>query len=127
MLHELDFVKEGFEWVDLRDWEGSVHQLFEKRENDRQFSLLSSVISPQSQEKKSSGGSTERFLERGSNSDAKIYGGSATETSEAFEATPVPSYKWKSFFLLFYLPSVFSSLTARDEGAVSLQSLGTII
>jgi len=104
VLHELDFVKEGFEWVDLHDWEGSVISFLRKGKTTDNLLLVVCNFTPVPRKNYRVGVPRSGFWKEVLNSDAKIYGGSGHGNFGGVEATPVPSYKWKNSLSLILPP-----------------------
>ncbi len=75
-LYELDFSNDGFEWIDLHDWEESIVSFIRKSKNSDEVILvvcnLTPVIRPDYWVGVPCGG----FWKEVMNSDAEIYGGS---------------------------------------------------
>jgi 1,4-alpha-glucan branching enzyme len=104
VLHELDFVKEGFEWVDRHDWEGSVISFLRKGKTTDNLLLVVCNFTPVPRKNYRVGVPRSGFWKEVLNSDAKIYGGSGHGNFGGVEATPVPSYKWKNSLSLILPP-----------------------
>ncbi len=77
-LHELDFEPEGFEWIDLSDWEKSIVSFVRRGRNGREPVVVVCNFTPLVRQSYRlgvpSGGSWRERL----NSDAKEFGGSGT-------------------------------------------------
>jgi 1,4-alpha-glucan branching enzyme len=91
-LYELDFAKEGFEWVDFRDWEESVISFLRRGESTDDIIFVVCNFTPVPRKNYRVGVPRGGFWKETLNSDAKIYGGSGYGNFGGVEATPVPAH-----------------------------------
>jgi 1,4-alpha-glucan branching enzyme len=91
-LHELDFERDGFEWIDLHDWEESLISFLRKgRTTDDRIAVVCNFTPVPRQNYRIGvprGGYWREIL----NSDASDYGGSNQGNFGGVEAAPVPSH-----------------------------------
>jgi 1,4-alpha-glucan branching enzyme len=114
-LYELDFRKEGFEWVDFRDWEGSIISFLRKGKSTDDILLVICNFTPVPRHNYRIGVPRGGFWREVLNSDAKIYGGSGHGNFGGVEATPVPSHgKYHSLSLT--LPPLGVLFLKSEEG-----------
>lgn len=91
-LHELDFEREGFEWVDFHDWEGSIISFLRKGRNTSDLFLIVCNFTPVPRQNYRAGVPRGGFWREVLNSDARTYGGSGYGNFGGLEASPVPSH-----------------------------------
>jgi 1,4-alpha-glucan branching enzyme len=114
-LYELDFRKEGFEWVDFCDWEGSIISFLRKGKSTDDILLVICNFTPVPRHNYRIGVPRGGFWREVLNSDAKIYGGSGHGNFGGVEATPVPSHgKYHSLSLT--LPPLGVLFLKSEEG-----------
>jgi 1,4-alpha-glucan branching enzyme len=89
---ELDFEKEGFEWVDFRDWEESIISFLRRGKSTDDIILVVCNFTPVPRRNYRVGVPRGEFWKEVLNSDAKIYGGSGHGNFGGVEATPVPAH-----------------------------------
>ena len=91
-LHELDFEREGFEWIDFHDWEGSLISFLRRgRTTDDRIVVICNFTPVPRQDYRIGiprGGYWKEVL----NSDASAYGGGNHGNFGGVEATRVPSH-----------------------------------
>jgi 1,4-alpha-glucan branching enzyme len=113
-LCELDFRQEGFEWIDFRDWEGSIISFIRKGKSTDDIFLVVCNFTPVPRRNYRVGVPRDGFWREVLNSDAKIYGGSGYGNFGGLEAAPVPAHgKYHSL-----------SLTLPPLGVLFLKSKG---
>jgi 1,4-alpha-glucan branching enzyme len=114
VFYELDFAKEGFEWLDFRDWEASVISFLRRGKTTDDILLVICNFTPTPRKNYRvgvpRGGSWKEIL----NSDAKLYGGSGHGNFGGVEAVPVPSYQWENSLSLTLPP--LGILFFKSEG-----------
>jgi len=103
-LHGLDFPKEGFEWVDFRDWEGIIISFLRKGKGTDDIILVVCNFTPIPRKNYRVGVPRSGFWKEVLNSDSMIYGGSGQGNFGGVEAAPVPSYRWESSLSLILPP-----------------------
>jgi len=103
-LHGLDFLKEGFEWVDFRDWEGIIISFLRKGKGTDDIILVVCNFTPIPRKNYRVGVPRSGFWKEVLNSDSMIYGGSGQGNFGGVEAAPVPSYRWESSLSLILPP-----------------------
>jgi 1,4-alpha-glucan branching enzyme len=91
-LYELDFSPEGFEWVDVNDWEASVIAFLRKPRAQGREVLVVCNFTPLVRENYRVGVPRGGFWRERLNSDAQIYGGSGQGNLGGVEASPLPSH-----------------------------------
>lgn len=91
-LYELDFVPQGFEWVDVRDWEGSIISFIRKGKEPNELLLVVCNFTPiprlNYRVGVPRGGRWREVL----NSDAEAYGGRGYGNFGGLEATPLSAH-----------------------------------
>ncbi len=102
-LYEFDFEMEGFEWVDISDWEKSIISFLRKGKTIRDVLLVVCNFTPVVRENYRIGVPFGGFWKEVLNSDSSFYGGSNKGNSGGIEADPVPSHG-RSYSLLLTLP-----------------------
>jgi len=102
-LHELDFERAGFEWVDFRDWEHSVISFLRKGRSSDRVVLSVCNFTPVPRFGYRVGVPLPGFWEEVLNSDGKEYGGSGLGNLGGLEADPIP-FHGKSHSLCLTLP-----------------------
>jgi len=113
-LYELDFRQEGFEWIDFRDWEGSIISFIRKGKSTDEIFLVICNFTPVPRLNYRVGVPRSGFWKEVLNSDARIYGGSEYGNFGGVEATPVPFHgKYHSLSLI--LPPL-GVLFLKSEG-----------
>ncbi|MBN1844198.1 MAG: 1,4-alpha-glucan branching protein GlgB [Sedimentisphaerales bacterium] len=115
-LHERDFDKEGFEWVDCNDWQGSVISYLRRGINPDELVLVVANFTPTARHGYRTGVPRPGVWRELLNSDARTYGGSGQGNLGAVRAEAV-SYQGR------YDQSV--SLTLGPLGLVVLAWDGT--
>jgi len=102
-LYELDFRQEGFEWIDFRDWEGSIISFIRKGKSPEEIFLVVCNFTPVPRMNYRVGVPRGGIWKEVLNSDAKLYGGGGYGNFGRVEATPV-SYHGKEHSLSLTLP-----------------------
>jgi 1,4-alpha-glucan branching enzyme len=102
-MYELDFSKDGFEWIDFHGWEQSIISFIRKGRSRNEIILVVCNFTPAPKYNYRvgipQGGSWKEIL----NSDAKIYGGSGSGNFGAVKADFVPAHG-RDFSLSLTLP-----------------------
>ena len=91
-LHELDFTQDGFEWVDLHDWENSIISFSRKGRSTGDIFLVVGNFTPVPRLNYRLGVPRGGFWREVLNSDAKLYGGTGHGNLGGVEAAPVPAH-----------------------------------
>ena len=91
-LHELDFAKEGFEWVDFRDWENTIISFLRRGKSTGDIFLVVCNLTPVPRQNYRIGVPRGGFWGEVLNSDAAMYLGSNWGNSGGVEATPIPAH-----------------------------------
>jgi 1,4-alpha-glucan branching enzyme len=91
-LHELDFEKEGFEWIDSKDWEGSVISYVRKAKSNKDILLAVCNFTPAVRYDYEIGVPEGGFWQEVLNSDAEIYAGSGVGNYGGVEASDTPMH-----------------------------------
>ncbi|NWF94255.1 MAG: 1,4-alpha-glucan branching protein GlgB [Syntrophaceae bacterium] len=113
-LYELDFSQEGFEWVDFRDWEGSIISFLRKGKGGKEIFLVICNFTPVPRTNYRLGVPRGGFWREVLNSDAKIYGGSGHGNFGGMEASSVASHG-RPYSLCLTLPPL-GVLFFKSEG-----------
>ncbi|RMF88594.1 MAG: 1,4-alpha-glucan branching protein GlgB, partial [Nitrospinota bacterium] len=90
-LYEQDFVPEGFEWIDFRDWEQSIISFLRKGKTASAPLLVVCNFTPVPRQNYRVGVPQGGFWKEVLNSDAPVYGGKGYGNFGGVEATPVPA------------------------------------
>jgi 1,4-alpha-glucan branching enzyme len=88
-LHELDFAREGFEWVDFGDSQQSVISFLRKDRSGEEVILVVCNFTPVPRHNYRVGVPTRGFWKEIMNSDAQEYGGSGCGNFGGVDASPV--------------------------------------
>jgi len=91
-LHQRDFSNDGFEWVDLHDWESSIVSFLRFSENREDFVLVVCNFTPVPRSNYRVGVPRGGHWRELLNSDAAIYGGSGQGNLGGVEASPTGSH-----------------------------------
>ncbi len=102
-LYELDFTIEGFEWVDVHDWERSIISFLRKRKGGGEKILVVCNFTPGISRNYRIGVPHGGFWRELLNSDAEIYGGSGQGNLGGIEAEQVSSHG-RDYSLTLTLP-----------------------
>ncbi len=102
-LHDLDFGREGFEWVDLSDRDGSVISFLRKAKDGRDAVLVVCNFTPVPREGYRVGVPKDGYWKELLNSDAAFYFGSGMGNGGGAQAMSVPSHG-RPFSLSLTLP-----------------------
>ncbi len=113
-MHELDFSKEGFEWIDFSDWEQSTISFVRKGKSPDDIILVVCNFTPVPRYNYRVGVPKDGFWREVLNSDANLYGGSGHGNLGGIEATPIPSHG-KYYSLSLILPPL-AILFFKSEG-----------
>ncbi len=103
VLHELDFRREGFEWIDFCDWEESILSFLRKGKSTNDTLLIVCNFTPVPRFGYRIGVPKGGFWQELLNSDAGRYGGSNLGNSGGIEASPVRIHG-RDFSLSLTLP-----------------------
>ncbi len=91
-LYEFDFRQEGFEWIDFRDWEGSIISFLRRGRSTEDTFLVVCNFTPVPRYNYRVGVPRDGFWSEVLNSDAKIYGGSGHGNFGGSKASAIPSH-----------------------------------
>jgi len=89
-LHELDFVPEGFEWIDCNDSDNSMLSFMRKGRSDKDTIIVVCNFTPVPRHNYRVGTPHGGFWKELLNSDAQEFGGSGQGNLGGVEASPVP-------------------------------------
>ena len=90
-LHRRDFSNDGFEWVDLHDWERSIFS-FLRKDNDGEVVLAVCNLTPVPRANYYVGVPQGGYWREILNSDATLYGGSGQGNLGGVDTAPVPMH-----------------------------------
>ncbi len=102
-LHELDFSREGFQWIDANDWEQSIISFLRKGSNEDSMFLVVCNFTPVPRHNYRVGVPHGGFWKEILNSDASDYGGSGLGNSGGAEAESM-SAQGRDFSISLTLP-----------------------
>ncbi len=88
-LHELDFHREGFDWIDFHDWEKSVLSFIRRGRNPEEEVVVVCNFTPVPRHNYRVGVPRGGFWRELLNSDAPLYGGSGQGNLGQVESAPV--------------------------------------
>jgi 1,4-alpha-glucan branching enzyme len=91
-LFDDDFAKDGFEWVDMHDWEDSTLCFLRKSRTSGDLVLVACNLTPVPRYNHHIGVPRGGLWREVLNSDAEVYGGSNHGNGGGVEAAPVPSH-----------------------------------
>jgi 1,4-alpha-glucan branching enzyme len=91
-LYEQDFSNDGFEWIDIHDWENSCISFLRKGKSPENTILVVCNFTPVPRYNYHLGVPSAGFWKEILNSDAQIYGGSGHGNFGGVEASPMPSH-----------------------------------
>jgi 1,4-alpha-glucan branching enzyme len=91
-LHEVDFGKDGFEWIDFLDWEQSIISFVRKARLGENTFLVVANFTPVPRHNYRVGVPRGGYWEETLNSDAARYGGSNQGNFGGLEAAPAPAH-----------------------------------
>jgi len=91
-MYELDFGQEGFEWIDLHDWEGSVISFLRKGKSTEDILLVVCNLTPVPRYHYRVGVPRSGFWKEILNSDASVYGGSGQGNFGGVEVSSIPAH-----------------------------------
>lgn len=103
-MHELDFSKKGFEWVDCNDAEKSVMTYLRKGKDEQDTLLIAVNLTPVPRYNYRVGVPQPGRWDEVLNSDAKIYGGSGQGNLGSVEAAPIRFFERYDQSLSLTLP-----------------------
>jgi len=89
-LHETDFKREGFEWIDFSDWEKSIISFIRKSLDGEEIILVICNFTPVPREKYKIGVPRLGFWKEILNTDAEVYGGSGWGNFGGIKASEEP-------------------------------------
>ena len=113
-LHELDFARDGFEWVDFQDWENSIISFLRKGKTTREVMLVVCNFTPVPRAHYRIGAPRGGFWREVLNSDGAVYQGGNCGNSGGVEAAPVSSHGRENSLLLNIPP--LGVLFLKSEG-----------
>ncbi|MFW6159860.1 MAG: 1,4-alpha-glucan branching protein GlgB [Acidobacteriota bacterium] len=102
-LHELDFERKGFEWVDISDWENSIIIFLRKGTSSEKLVLVACNFTPMPRFNYRVGVPVKGFWQEILNSDAREYGGSGQGNMGGVKADFISTHG-KPFSLSLTLP-----------------------
>ena len=114
-LHELDFGREGFEWVDFQDWENSIISFLRKGKTTKDVMMVVCNFTPVPRSQYRIGAPRGGFWREVLNSDAAIYQGSNYGNGGGVEAAPV-SFHGRYSSLLLNIPPLGVLFLKNEEG-----------
>jgi len=91
-LYEIDFALEGFEWIDMHDWEDSTLSFIRKGKSSEDIVLVVCNFTPVPRYNYHVGVPRGGVWREVLNSDAALYGGSNHGNSGSVEASPIPAH-----------------------------------
>ena len=91
-LFERDFANEGFEWIDVHDWEESVISFLRKGGDPEQTVFVVCNFTPVARDNYRLGVPRRGAWREILNSDARYYGGSGSGNFGAVETAPIPMH-----------------------------------
>jgi 1,4-alpha-glucan branching enzyme len=113
-LHELDFERSGFEWIDFSDWEKNIISYIRKAKVSEDVILVVHNFTPEVRVDYRIGVPKAGFWREILNSDAKEYGGSGQGNLGGAGAKPVPLHNRK-FSLTLTLPPLSVLVFKQDR------------
>ncbi len=114
-LHDLDFVREGFEWIDHQDYASSVLSFLRKDRSGREKILIVCNFTPVPRRDYRVGVPEGGFWREVLNSDATDYYGSGHGNLGGLEAAAIPSHG-RQYSLSMTLPPL-AAVIFKHEGA----------
>ncbi len=103
VLYEVDFEKEGFEWINLADWEQSVISFIRKGRTTKDILLVICNFTPVPRYKYRVGVPVDGTWRLVLNSDDKKYGGSGLVKNTKVKAKMIP-WNYRPYSISFTLP-----------------------
>jgi len=91
-LQEVDFSAEGFEWIEVHDWEDSTLAYLRKGRHPDDMMLVACNFTPIPRHNYRVGVPRPGYWRERLNSDAEIYGGSGMGNVGGVESAPVPAH-----------------------------------
>lgn len=113
-LYELDFERNGFEWIDFRDWENSLISFIRRGRSTKGLLLVVCNFTPVPRHSYRVGVPVDGFWREALNSDAKEYGGSGQGNFGGLEADPIP-FHGRPYSLSLTLPPLSIICLQRKE------------
>lgn len=113
-LYELDFERNGFEWIDFRDWENSLISFIRRERSTKGLLLVVCNFTPVPRHSYRVGVPVDGFWREALNSDAKEYGGSGQGNFGGLEADPIP-FHGRPYSLSLTLPPLSIICLQRKE------------
>lgn len=113
-LYELDFEREGFEWIDFSDQEKSITSFFRKSISGKDIILVVCNLTPVVRQNYRIGIPKSGFWREMLNSDGKEYGGSGQGNFGGVETAPVP-FHGRSHSVSLTLPPLGILILKREE------------
>jgi 1,4-alpha-glucan branching enzyme len=113
-LSELDFERDGFEWVDLSDWEKSTVSFIRRGRNPKEMVLVVCNFTPASRSGYRIGVPLGGFWREILNSDGEEYGGSGQGNLGGVEADAIPHHG-REYSLSLTLPPLSLILFKRQN------------
>ena len=113
-LYELDFERNGFEWIDFRDWENSLISFIRRGRSTKGLLLVVCNFTPAPRHSYRVGVPVDGFWRVALNSDAKEYGGSGQGNFGGLEADPIP-FHGRPYSLSLTLPPLSIICLQRKE------------
>jgi 1,4-alpha-glucan branching enzyme len=115
-LYELDFAQDGFEWVDLHDWENSTISFLRRGKSTDDIFLVVCNFTPVPRHNYRVGVPRGGFWREVLNSDSAIYQGSNCGNSGGVDAVPIPAHG-RFHSLCLTLPPLGVLFLKKEEGA----------
>ncbi|MFN3398683.1 MAG: alpha amylase C-terminal domain-containing protein, partial [Sulfurimicrobium sp.] len=91
-LYQRDFSNDGFQWVDLHDWESSIVSYLRRGEDPADCLLVACNFTPVVRHGYRVGVPCGGYWAEVLNSDAAVYGGSNVGNAGGAEAAPLPAH-----------------------------------
>lgn len=95
-LSDIDFKNEGFEWLDLSDWENSVIAFMRKSRDGKQFVMFTYNFTPVVRENYVIGVPFEGYYKEILNTDALEYGGSGVGNGGGVHSAKERRFNWEN-------------------------------
>ena len=114
-MYELDFTDEGFEWIDLSDWEQSVISFLRIGNSVEEMMVVVCNFTPIPRYHYKIGVPVGGFWKEVLNSDATEYGGSGHGNFGGLEATPLP-FHGRDYSFSLTLPPLGVLFFQRERG-----------
>jgi len=114
-LHELDFERDGFEWIDFSDWEKSIISFIRRGRKSKNLILVVCNFTPVTRFEYRIGVPLPGFWKEVLNSDAEEYGGRGQGNLGGLEADSIP-FHGKEYSLSLTLPPLSILIFEKEEG-----------